>query len=139
LRYPSVRVSGEHRHFPELNKKGVDAMRDLEKRESRPDEPKAGARANQNGANHWDKVTNLINEFDSFYKEFEQLANKFGYVSPRKARERRKRREREFRKDVVDIVTRAARLAGLIIRSRGSKERSTSRPQASEGEEGTGK
>lgn len=114
-------------------------MSDADRQESRPNEPRAEARANQNVANQLDQVTNLLNDMASLHKEFEQLANKFGFVSPRIARERRKRKEREFRKDFVDFVTRACRLAVLFLRSRGSKERSASRPQASEGEEGTGK
>jgi hypothetical protein len=122
-----------------LNHEGVDVMSDADRRESRPDEAIAEARDSQSVAKPLNQMANLIDEMASFYKEFEQLANKFGFVSPRIARERRKRKEREFRKDFVDFVTRACRLAVLFLRSRGSKERSASRPHASEGEDGTGK
>jgi len=95
-------------------------MEDVKKLKSKP-ELEATVRRSQSVTYPLDWMTDRLSEFSTFYKKFEEAANKMGYVSPRALREKRRKEKRKLMKELEDTLAKAIRMAILYRRSRGPK------------------
>ena len=97
-----------------------DTMEDVKRLKSKP-ELEATVRRRQSVTYPLDWMTDRLSEFSTFYKKFEEAANKMGYVSPRALREKRRKEKRKLMKELEDTLAKAIQMAILYRRSRGPK------------------